>query len=158
MKIKLEYPFTLIYKSWYILTNKEDREIVVLYKNKYIRTTIQYAKYLMSINAWRILWKNEQVDHIDWNKKNNSINNLQILSEKEHIKKTKQLYKKKFVKYYCPVCNDEFIVKHWNSNLVDSKTNQYIFCSKKCFYSSKININKSKYKNNKSYFIKILYL
>ena len=69
MKIKLEYPFTLIYKSWYILTNKEDREIVVLYKNKYIRTTIQYAKYLMSINAWRILWKNEQVDHIDWNKK-----------------------------------------------------------------------------------------
>ncbi len=43
-----------------------------------------YAKYLMEIHLGRELSKKETVDHIDRNKLNDVIGNLQILSPSEH--------------------------------------------------------------------------
>ena len=84
MKIQLEYPFNDY--AGYLVINPEGRKnicLIPLDKTKK-RTTISYARYLVSVNEKRILSKKEQVDHIDGNKTNDVISNLQILSAKEN--------------------------------------------------------------------------
>lgn len=61
--------------------------MVCLFNSKKERTTISYARYLMSVKLNRFLDRNEEVDHIDNDKTNDSIENLQILSSKENKEK-----------------------------------------------------------------------
>lgn len=50
------------------------------------KTQKTYAKYLMEQHLGRHLSRDEEVDHIDRNKMNDVISNLQILSREEHNK------------------------------------------------------------------------
>lgn len=89
-KIKLMYPFSEDYLSGYLNINKEPRRVVALIKKDKSRTSISYARYLMSCELKRYLNRDEQVDHVDNNKLNDIIENLQILSHKENnIKRNK---------------------------------------------------------------------
>ncbi len=89
-KIELDKLFSTQWDSAYLIHHaKEGRNYVVLRNSATDkRTTIQYAKYLMSIKLGRILRREEQVDHIDGDKTNDSIDNLQLLSEQAHRAKT----------------------------------------------------------------------
>ncbi len=53
----------------------------------------------------RYLSDDEHVDHIDNDKMNDSISNLQILSQKENNQKGRS---KSLMTLRCPVCNNEF--------------------------------------------------
>lgn len=134
MKIETQYPFDNY--NGYIVINKENRKHLCLINkiNKKERTTISYARYLMSIKEKRILNKNEQVDHIDGNKTNDIIENLQILSKKENnIKKYIETNKTlKMISLQCPNCNKIFDIRMGNSFLV--KKGYYNTCSKNCNY------------------------
>lgn len=83
----------------------------------------------IKINHWLI--KNEQVHHIDGNKLNNDLNNLQICSCGEHTK----IHNLKNISYnkICKYCHNEFITKDI----------EQIYCSHNCSHASrrKININ-----------------
>jgi predicted Zn-ribbon and HTH transcriptional regulator len=46
-----------------------------------------YHRHIMSVNLGRWISKEEQVHHIDGNKENNEISNLELLSASEHAKK-----------------------------------------------------------------------
>lgn len=141
MKIELKYPFTDEWTHAYLVSS-QGRNTVCLYNNKENeRKSLSYARYLMSCKLKRHLNKNEEVDHIDDNKANDSINNLQILTPQENIRKTARKNGVKVVKYECPVCLKEFIKRKGNSHHC-SKQKSFA-CSKKC--SSEILKNKAKY-------------
>lgn len=87
MKIKLKAPFSKDYDKGYLVTNSKNRKFVILYNSANDRTTIPYARYLMSVKLKRYLKDDEHVDHIDNDKTNDDINNLQILSQTENNQK-----------------------------------------------------------------------
>jgi hypothetical protein len=129
-KIELDYPYNTAWNHGYLLTNREGRQILVLFNDKNIRTTTQYARYLLGVKLGRFLTKNETVDHIDNDKTNNSIDNLQILTISENIRKSNKLSN---VTLVCPICKTTFIRTH--SQLRGRRNranNNLICCSRSC--------------------------
>lgn len=124
MKIELQYPFNQRYKYGYIVKNRENRRIVVLYNTEVDRTSISYARYLISVKLKRFLCDSEHVDHIDDDKTNDAISNLQILSPKQNAKKTRHAIS---LIFQCPVCNKYF-------SLTKQKAHKKInpCCSRRC--------------------------
>lgn len=80
MQIILETPYKEKWKQGYLVTNKENRKHVVLFNTNKNRTTTSYARYLMSVKLGYEVPKEFEVDHIDNNKTNDSLDNLQLLS------------------------------------------------------------------------------
>ena len=135
MKIELQSPFKEDYKSGYLLTNKEPRNLVSLVRNDNHQTSVSYARYLMSCKLGRYLSKEEQVDHIDNNKLNDVIENLQILSAKDNtIKKfTSTNRTRKMLELKCPNCGISFIRELRNCH--PQKGSIFTSCSRKCLYN-----------------------
>ena len=104
-KIELDYPYNERWKSGYVVTNKENRKTVILVNNKNDRSSTQYARYLMAVELGRFLTEHETVDHIDNDKTNDSLDNLQILSRSENNIKQ---FKKPDAILSCPVCKNTF--------------------------------------------------
>lgn len=88
MKIKLEFPYNERWKSGYLVTNREERKTLILFNDQTDRSSTQYARYLLAISLGRYLTGDETVDHIDGNRKNDNIDNLQILSKSENVRKS----------------------------------------------------------------------
>ncbi len=133
-KINLEYPFSVDYRVGYLNTNKEPRRVVSLISNEGKRTSVSYARYLMSCELKRYLRKEEQVDHIDNNKLNDNIENLQILSQKENSIKKNMFYGiklKEDVTLICPVCDVSFSRPARNIDF-KLKSGKTPCCSRKC--------------------------
>jgi hypothetical protein len=80
MKLILEPPFSQVWRMAYIVTNTENRKNVVLFNSQEDRTTISYARYLMSVKMGSFISPEWHVDHINEDKTNDDINNLQLLS------------------------------------------------------------------------------
>ena len=109
MKIELEFPFTEKWKKGYLVINKEPRRNVILYNSHADRTTISYARYLMSVSLGRMLDRNEVVDHINNDKLDDRLDNYQILSPAENNRKSaKGVTYKDFI---CPVCQCKFTLE-----------------------------------------------
>lgn len=92
MKINLESPFKEMYKSGFVVTNPENRKNVILYRTGKNNTTVSYARYLMSVKVGYIIPVGLEVDHIDDDKTNDDINNLQILTKQQNRKKADELF------------------------------------------------------------------
>ena len=72
----------------------------------------------------------EHVDHIDNNKMNDDINNLQILSIKENNVKAAKIKGKRIIVLKCPNCGKIFEKSKRETHLV--KSGKYTGCSRKC--------------------------
>lgn len=131
MKKEAEYPFTG-YTLYIVLHRKEGRRMAMLVdsKNKK-RKTISYARYLMSVHLKRILLDTEHVDHIDDNKLNDKINNLQILTQKENTEKYIRNNPSDLVSLQCPNCNKVF-TKPRNRAYSFLHLGKLQSCSRKC--------------------------
>lgn len=132
--INLRYPFLLDYKTAYLNINKEPRRVVSLIRNDGTRTSISYARYLMSCYLNRYLNKSEHVDHIDNNKLNDAIENLQILSAKDNNNKKNDNLGIKLqepIVLSCPICGKKFSRPARNINH-KIKKGKSICCSRKC--------------------------
>lgn len=71
-----------------LYTRKNGRKYVTLRSSDGTSTSTAYARYLMSVKLKRYLHDDdEEVDHIDNDFTNDSIDNLQILSGSENTKK-----------------------------------------------------------------------
>lgn len=66
---------------------------------------------------------NYEVHHIDQNKANNDISNLQLLTKSEHQKLHKGINMEKRLRI-CPTCGETFLAKHGNP--------KQIYCSNNC--------------------------
>lgn len=95
MKIELQEPFKSIWRNGYLVTNPENRRNVCLVNNVGDRTTISYARYLMSIKLGMFISSEFEVDHKDNDKTNDDIDNLQLLTQQQNLQKFKDLQKRK---------------------------------------------------------------
>lgn len=126
------------------------RLILKLKNNK--TKTISYPKYLMESYLNRYLTDDETVDHIDGNPLNNDIDNLRVLSRKEHC--YNDVLRNKDVIVKCTFCGKEFIIKGNNiryHNRKDKHQSGY-FCSRQCSgkYGKAIQTNEISHKKVES--------
>lgn len=113
--------------------NRQDRRFVIL---KYLdgsQKSMSYARFLLEQKLGRSLTAEETADHIDDNKKNDSIENLQILSLEENIRKYTKMKPAKLFYFICPVCNEDSVVlyrQYKHNQLSIGRSGPY--CSKHC--------------------------
>lgn len=126
--IELESPFKEVWRKGYLRISKKDgRKRLDLVNNKKDRTTIAYARYLMSVKEGRFLEEWEEVDHKDRDCTNDELSNLQILNVEDHKEKTaKEATGRKMLSCICAYCGIEF-ERYANRNMYN-KT----LCSRSC--------------------------
>lgn len=108
----------------------DGRRRCVLYFGVGKTTSKAYARLLIEASLGRKLLDGEQVDHIDGNRKNDSPENLQVLSYQEHKAKSaleQSIKQSRKVLMECPVCGDDFKVSRWRL-----KVTEVPCCSRKC--------------------------
>lgn len=99
--------------------------LVMVNKVKGKKTSISYAKYLMEVHLGRYLKSNETVDHIDNDYTNNCINNLRVLSRRQHV--YEDVLRNKPNKVHCEYCGKVFM-----RNKKGNRHGHGYFCSKQC--------------------------
>lgn len=92
--------------------------------------SIMLHKYVMEEYLGRYLEDGEISHHIDENKSNNEIENLELCLVNIHSKYHKKNSKRKYVKLKCPTCDKIFDIEYRNSHFKRNKNNS--FCSRKC--------------------------
>jgi len=132
MKIELEPPYSKVWDKGYLVTNSEGRRNVVLYNSPRDRTTTAYARYLLSVKLGRFLTDDEEADHIDENKANDVIENLQILAKSENVTKSNKRNGSKISKIKCPNCNSIFLRRSGLTQAVPCLYGKITCCSREC--------------------------
>lgn len=132
MEIELSDYFKSDYRKAYLFDNNKGRRVVELIpKNKNQKKRfIVYAKYLWISENKKEVPEGMQVDHIDNNPRNDTIDNLQILTPKENTQK----YYRAFppnpkIELKCPICGKIFYREYRFRNRVE---NGRTTCSRKC--------------------------
>lgn len=113
------------YEVVYIATNKESRRVATLRKSDGSMTSMSYAKYLYTSFYKCDLDKDTHVDHINGDKMDDRIENLQAISgtfnrQKDHCHREMVLLE-------CPVCKEKFFFPKRNL-----KSHPNPCCSRKC--------------------------
>lgn len=129
MKIELEEPYKSKWRFGYIVINPEGRRNVILFNSRKDRSTTSFARYTMSVSLGRMLEGHEHVDHIDNDKTNDDLVNLQLLSISENNLKAAKAYgrEKSITKCVCPICGISF-----GLSTKDLKFRPEPKCSRKC--------------------------
>lgn len=126
MKIEIsEYYKKKGYDKVYVATNKEPRRVATLRKPNKEMTSMSYAKYLYTSHYECDIADGDQVDHINGDKMDDRIENLQVISKYYNIIKDKA--KKEFILTKCPVCGKEFLFEKRNLSTHNSPC-----CSRRC--------------------------
>jgi hypothetical protein len=134
MKLDIQYPFTEHWDYAYLVTSQGRNSVCLVKKGAKERTTISYARYLMSIHLKRYLTQDEHVDHINEDKADDRIENLQILAQQQNnYKSAKHRGGRKYVLYECPACLEHFEKPRNQSHFTISR--QSICCSRECSYT-----------------------
>lgn len=98
------------------------------------RITLSLARFRYQEHVGRILDTSEEVDHKDENKTNDVIENLQILSHIDNIRKTHQIYPDS-EKVICVWCKKSFTLTRkqiYTRNTGERLLKAGPFCSKRC--------------------------
>lgn len=128
-RLELEEPYKSKYSIGYkFYHSKEKRYYVQLIDDYNNRTTTSYARYLMSVKLGHFIPEELDVDHIDENTVNDAVDNLQLLTKVENIRKTKKNIS--YVTLICPVCKQEFTRETRQTYLI--KGGNPTCCSRRC--------------------------
>ena len=109
----------------YLATNKEPRRVCMLRKADGTMKSMSYAKYLYTSHYNCDVAKGDQVDHINGDKMDDRIENLQVISGTYNRQKDHK--HKEMVIRICPVCGTEFL---FNKTDLPFKPNPC--CSRRC--------------------------
>lgn len=111
------------------------RKMIALVSPEY-RTTMSYARYLMSLYVGRELTSEEEVDRVDDDCTNDVIENLQILTPEQNREKQSRLrLEKALVTLTCPQCNEKFTRMRRDTNLRPGGSRNPSCCSRSCSVS-----------------------
>ena len=110
----------------YIGVNKEPRRVATL-RNYTTKTsyTMSYAKYLYTSFYKCDISYGDEIDHINGDKMDDRIENLQIISQKYN--RVKDHKHKEMVELICPICGNKFLYEKRNLS-----THPNPCCSRKC--------------------------
>ena len=109
----------------YVYVNNESRKMAQLIKPDGTRFTTSYAKYLYTSHYQCDVNKDEHIDHINGDKTDDRIENLQKISGRYNRQKDHVI--KEMLLLTCPVCGKEFLFEKRNLN---SHPNPC--CSRRC--------------------------
>lgn len=113
------------FKTLYVSTSKEPRRVATLRKPDGTMITMAYAKYLYTSHYECDVPNGDQVDHINGDKMDDRIENLQVISEYYNI--VKDHHRKEMVLCTCPICGEEFLFEKRNLS-----THPEPCCSRTC--------------------------
>ena len=113
------------FNTVYVNINKEPRRVATLRKPDGTLLSMSYAKYLYTSHHHCDVDKTDNVDHINGDKMDDRIENLQVISGKYNRQKDHK--QKEMLILTCPVCGEEFLFE--KRNLL-SRPNPC--CSRKC--------------------------
>jgi hypothetical protein len=119
-------------------------------KTGHLRTTLSFYQYII-LKKIGCIPNDKQIHHIDFDKDNNIITNLQLLTVQEHIK----IHNEKDLKEVeCSICKKKFLLKRKNACV----KSRMFFCSKDCktiaiknFYYKNLTSKINKRLRNKKY-------
>lgn len=95
------------------------------------RTTLLYSKFVMSVALGRRLTRLEEVDHVDGDRLNDSISNLEIVSRGENRRRYSKAHPGVVVRLKCAYCGKRFLRRRNQTSY--SKPGQLDdYCSKRC--------------------------
>lgn len=101
MLIKSLFPFSSF--VCYLRTSKDRKLVDLVPKKKFKkRTTISFARWLFSVKQKKLVEPFLDVHHINGNKKEDRVKNLELVHYKEHRKKHKG---RAFLLLICPICS-----------------------------------------------------
>ena len=109
----------------YVSTNKEPRRVATLRKPDGTMTSMSYAKYLYTSYYNCFVAEGDQVDHINGNRMDDRIENLQVISHRYN--KVKDRLGQEMVECVCPICGITFLFPKRN---LSSHPNPC--CSRRC--------------------------
>jgi HNH endonuclease len=111
--------------------NKAGRPFMIIIDEQGNRRTLSKARWVMEQHLGRPLHPDEEtIDHIDGDKENDDISNLQLLPRSEHS--AKDTRRVKLEKFICPECGKEF---ERSPRLIRDKSKKGchgIFCTRSC--------------------------
>ena len=113
------------YVKVYVAINKEPRRVATLRKANGEMTSMSYAKYLYTSAYNTDIADGDTIDHINGNKMDDRIENLQVLSKRYNIQKDHK--HKEMIIRVCPVCKTEFLYPKRNLH-----THPNPCCSRRC--------------------------
>lgn len=87
-------------------TRKDNRKHFVVFYSDGTRGSKSYSKWLLEQKIGRLLEQWETTDHIDEDKTNDDLDNLQILSRENNVKKYQELHPAEFYYFFCPCCGN----------------------------------------------------
>lgn len=134
MKIEIsDYYKSKGYNKAYLYLRKSDgRYGVVLHGKDRKLTGMLYSRYLYTSHYKCDIAKGEEVDHINGDKSDDKIENLQVISKSYNIRKGHRIKEK--VVLICPICKEEFYFDKRNLS-----THPNPCCSRKCGGKKSIN-------------------
>lgn len=139
---KLLYPYSSYYSKG-IFTNNCERLVLSITKLDGKFKIISYAKYLWEVSHKRKVRKGYEIDHIDGDCTNDTLDNLQEISSTENRKKgtsatvKKNISNKGKVFLWCPVCGIRF--KKYKCRIDFKKLHEgkrFFFCSRECAWKA----------------------
>ena len=108
------------------------RKMVALVSPEH-RTTMSYARYLMTLHLGRELTDQEEVDHIDDDYTNDVIENLQILTPEQNKAKQDKLRREQaLITLTCPQCGEEFTRFRRFTKMRNGGSGEPSCCSRRC--------------------------
>lgn len=108
---------------------KDGRSHIIIINKDGTRYTQSYPRFLMEQSLGRKLERWEQVDHINDNVTDNNIENFQLLSQSENIRKSKH---EELVEIICVYCGQKAIKKMKNVKANKKKGKSGPYCSRRC--------------------------
>ena len=125
MKIEVSDYYKDKVRSAYVVTNKEPRRVCVMVYHDGAIHSMSYAKYLYTSYYKCDIPEGEQVDHINGDKMDDRIENLQKISKEYNNLKDRK--GKTMVELTCPVCGEKFLYESRNLS-----THPNPCCSRRC--------------------------
>lgn len=153
------YPYEK-YHSAGPFRNKEGRLRINLIRSSENFFGMLYSTYIYEVYNERKTKTGFSIDHIDGDKTNDVLENLQEITSKENrVKGTSNIIKsncknKKRIFLWCPVCHKRFKILRWKVNLKKLKQGKkFYFCCRECAWKAQFKSfkfpDKQKYKKIK---------
>ena len=130
----MQYPYTE-YRRYCIFHKGLGRWMMIFSKPGH-KFTMSAARYKMSMHVGRDLLPTEHVDHIDNDKSNDDIKNLQILTAEENNAKYAHTLTKAWASTNCPVCGIKIDLP-WKNTHIAKRSGNYTTCGRTCGSSTR---------------------
>ena len=133
MRTKGKPPYENYWVYSPVMSKTEGRRVVVLRHRRTKRmTSMSLARYMLSTHLGRRLARAEHVDHVDGDKSNDVLENLQVLTPEENNRKHRlqQQTTKHMLKLRCPACRKVFTREFRQTHR--AKHGKFTACSRGC--------------------------